>query len=151
MEMPEPKNPFPELIDSFDGEYRFLSNFWPVEIEFEGIQFSSVEAAYQAAKTLDVIKRMVIAVLPPNKAKRAGKKLELRPDWEAIKIPVMEILIRKKFQNPELKAKLLATDDKPLIERNHWGDTFWGICNEEGENHLGRILMQVRDELRAGS
>jgi ribA/ribD-fused uncharacterized protein len=149
--MQESQNPYLELIDSFDGEYRFLSNFWPVEIEFEGIQFSSVEGAYQAAKTLDPMVRLEIAVLPANKAKRAGKKLKIRSDWEAIKIPVMEILVRKKFQNPELKDKLLATGERPLIEGNWWGDTFWGICKEQGQNHLGRILMQVRDELKASS
>jgi len=144
VKMPEPENPYPELIDSFDGEYRFLSNFWPAEVEFEGIKFPSVENAYQAAKTLDLEERKRLAAMTSGQAKKAGKKLEIRPDWESVKVAVMENLVWQKFQNAELMAKLKATGEKPLIEGNWWGDTFWGICRGKGKNELGRILMQVR-------
>jgi len=144
MHVPFPENPYPEIIDSFDGEYRFLSNFWPAEVEYEGIKFPSVENAYQAAKTLDVEERKRLAAMTAGQTKKAGKKLEIRPDWESVKVSVMESLVWQKFQNPELMAKLKATGERPLIEGNWWGDTFWGICRGKGKNELGRILMQVR-------
>lgn len=144
VKMPEPENPYPEIIYSFKGEYRFLSNFWPAEVEFEGIKFPSVENAYQAAKTLDLEERKRLAAMTSGQAKKAGKKLEIRPDWESVKVAVMENLVWQKFQNAELMAMLKATGEKPLIEGNWWGDTFWGVCKDKGRNELGRILMQVR-------
>lgn len=60
----------------------------------------------------------------------------------------MEDIVRDKFtRNEDLKAMLLATGDEGLIEGNWWGDTFWGECKGQGENHLGRILMKIRREL----
>ena len=133
------------MISEFQGDFRFLSNFWPCVIEFEGIKFSSVEHAYQAAKTLDIKERKRIAkLLTPGKAKRAGKELMLRPDWEEIKLPIMRELLIKKFSHRELMFRLKLTEGE-LIEGNNWGDTFWGICRGKGENHLGKLLMEIRD------
>lgn len=133
------------MVSEFQGEFRFLSNFWPCKVEFEGIMFPSVEHAYQAAKTLDMQKRKEIAALDsPGKAKRAGSKLELRPLWEEIKVPIMKELLIKKFLNRELWFKLKQTQGE-LIEGNTWGDTFWGVCRGQGENILGRLLMEIRD------
>lgn len=137
------------LITSFSGEHRFLSNFYPSIIPFEGITFATVEHAYQAAKTLDFDARLRIAALAtPGEAKKAGRELVLRPGWEAVKVDVMRRLLKRKFRHPELARLLLATGDEPLVEGNHWNDTFWGVCNGVGANHLGRLLMEVRRKLR---
>jgi N-glycosidase YbiA len=137
-------------IDSFQGEYRFLSNFWPAEVVFEGITYPDVEHAYQSAKTLDMNERRRIAVIAtPAEAKHAGEALQYRADWEQVKIDVMEQCVRYKFtHHPELAAKLQATGDAELEEGNTWGDQIWGVYQGKGANHLGIILMKVRGELR---
>lgn len=137
-------------IRGFFDEYRFLSNFWMAEVEFEGLRYPSVEHGYQAAKTLDIHERVYISGLPTaGKAKRRGSKVVLRADWEQVKLGIMEELVRQKFTRHEcLKQKLLVTAQLRLVEENSWGDTFWGVCRGEGKNHLGEILMKVREELR---
>ncbi len=137
-------------IDSFQGEYRFLSNFWLADVIFEGIAYPSVEHAYQAAKALDISERRRIAGLQmASEAKSAGRALPLRTDWEQVKFEVMEACVRDKFtRNAELGDRLLATGDAHLEEGNTWGDRVWGVYDGEGENRLGKILMKVRDELR---
>jgi ribA/ribD-fused uncharacterized protein len=73
----------------------------------------------------------------------------MRPDWEQVKILIMTSLVRDKFtRHQDLKEQLLATGDAELIEGNWWGDTFWGVCKGKGENHLGKVLMKVREELK---
>lgn len=141
----------PAKIGEFQGEYRFLSNFWPAPCEFEGVRYPSSEHAYQAAKSLDAADRRRIAALPtPSEAKRAGRALTLRPDWETVKFDVMRECVRSKFAlNPDLAEKLLATGDALLEEGNTWGDRTWGVVDGVGENRLGRILMDIRSELRA--
>jgi ribA/ribD-fused uncharacterized protein len=140
-------------IAEFQGEYRFLSNFWPAPVEFEGLMYPSAEHAYQAAKTMDVNERKRIAALAtPAEAKAAGRALKpplLRADWEEAKFDVMERCVRDKFtRSGDLRAKLLATGDAELEEGNTWGDRVWGVYQGEGENRLGKILMKVREELR---
>lgn len=138
-----------QTIDKFDGEYRWLSNFWPCAISFNGLVFSSLEAAYVAAKTDDPTEIMYINTLTPGQAKKYGRTLELRPDWDEVKVYAMLFLLRKKFKKGSDLAKMLdATGDAELIEGNTWGDTFWGVCNGIGENNLGKLLMQVREENR---
>ena len=141
----------PAKIAQFKGEYRFLSNFYPVAVEFEGIMYPTVEHAYQSAKTLDMNERKRIAALPtPSDAKREGRKLKLREDWETVKSDVMERCVRYKFtHDAELRERLLATGDAILEEGNDWGDRVWGVVNGVGENRLGKILMKVREELRS--
>jgi len=135
------------MISSFSGEYRWLSNFWPVP----GWSIApTVEHRYQAAKTGISSEKEAIWLAPtPGKAKRLGSKVILSAGWESWKLSVMEQLLRAKFEEPGLRAKLLATGDEELVEGNNWGDTFWGVCNGEGENHLGKLLMKIRDELVA--
>ncbi|HEY3244631.1 MAG TPA: NADAR family protein [Phycisphaerae bacterium] len=137
-------------IAEFQGPYRFLSNFWPAEVQFEGLTYPSVEHAYQAAKSLDAAERQRIAALAtPSDAKAAGRALPLRPDWEQVKFAVMEECVRYKFtQHAELRERLLATGDAELEEGNTWGDRVWGVYEGRGENRLGKILMKVRAELR---
>ena len=134
-------------ITSFSEENRFLSNFYPCKIEMDGIEYPSVENAYQAAKTLNVAEREEISQLTAGQAKRRGCKVSLRANWETIKIWIMVDLIRQKFNIPGLKEKLLATGDAELIEGNDWGDRYWGQCDGEGENMLGKMLMKIRSEI----
>ena len=137
-----------DIIDRFDGEHRFLSNFYPAQVLLDGVVYPSAEHAFQAAKTTDEsLRREILCCDTPGKAKQKGRRLPLRSDWETIKISVMEKLIHDKFLDPALRQKLIATGDAILVEGNWWGDTFWGICNKEGENHLGRILMRERDKI----
>jgi ribA/ribD-fused uncharacterized protein len=116
----------------------------------------TVEHGYQWAKadfsdlSEDTIETILAAflMLTPGQAKDWGQKVQLVPDWEEIKISVMRRLIKAKFQNPELRAKLLATGDQELVEGNWWGDVFWGVCKGKGQNNLGKILMAERNEIR---
>lgn len=136
------------MITSFSGPYRFLSNFWIVNLRIGDMHFISAEHAYQAAKSLNPQDWMNISTIEtPGGAKRAGRLLKIRPDWEEIKLDVMEIILREKFFNPELAHRLHETGDQELIEGNTWGDTYWGICRNKGENHLGKLLMKIRKEL----
>jgi ribA/ribD-fused uncharacterized protein len=134
------------MITEFQGANRFLSNFWPATVVLDGVTYPTVEHAYVAAKTLDPARRAEIAATAkPGDVKRLGRKLKLRGDWDEIKLSVMEDLVRQKFAHPELRRALSATGNEDLVEGNSWGDTFWGVCRGVGQNHLGRILMRVRD------
>jgi N-glycosidase YbiA len=133
-------------IDSFRGDYCFLSNFHPCKIQYEGIEYTSVEHAYQASKSMSwKIRKEIANLLKPGDAKRMGKNLLIRKDWDTVKLSIMKELVKKKFSIPELQKKLLATGDAELVEGNWWGDDFWGVCNGRGENYLGKILMEVRN------
>ena len=136
-------------VSRFSGLYRFLSNFYPCDVVFEHVCYCTVEHAYVAAKTLDPWLREYIAKTPsPGKVKIIGRGLQLRADWEQIKLPLMEGLLRQKFRSGSpLANALLATGEAELIEGNTWGDTFWGVCNGVGENNLGKLLMKIRSEL----
>lgn len=134
-------------IDSFQGEHRFLSNFWPAKVMLDGVEYSSVEHAYVAAKTLNKIARKDIAMMTPGQAKRYGFTLKLRADWDRVKVPIMRDLVGQKFRDPLLAQRLRNTGAAMLVEGNTWGDIFWGICNGRGENNLGKILMEVRASL----
>lgn len=137
-------------ITEFRGDYRWLSNFWDCPVKYEDVMYPTSEHAYQAAKTLDRNERLKIRNLDtPGKAKRAGKNLEIRSDWEDVKLQVMTDILTDKFsRNPDLAEKLIQTGTADLIEGNTWNDTFWGVCRGKGQNHLGRILMRIRDELQ---
>ena len=137
------------VIDSFTGEYRWLSNFWGSPIQYGKLLFPTMEHYYQAMKSKNPKDRERIASLAKaGEAKQAGKKLKVRDDWDEIKLGVMEYGLRIKFaKGGSLADKLIATGDMELIEGNTWGDTFWGICNGVGDNNLGKILMQIRADL----
>ena len=143
------------MINNFDGEFAFLSNFAVSPIIYENKTWPTVEHIFQAMKTLDNTEREIIRLsATPGKAKRLGKKVTLRPEWESVKKSVMLTCVKLKFsQNSELKEKLLSTNDSLLIEGNNWHDNTWGNCSCEkcehiaGQNLLGKILMQVRSEL----
>lgn len=115
----------------------------------------TVEHFFQAAKTLD--RQQSLAILRAStaaEAKRLGRVVALRPDWERVKYAAMKEILRSKFSEPELREKLMATGDAELVEANHWHDTVWGVCTcgrhaDAGRNHLGRTLMEIRAEIGA--
>lgn len=131
----------------FDGKNSFLSNFEHSPIELRGFKFANGEAAFQGFK--DMSRTAEFENLTPSEAKRLGRQVSLRPDWEQVKYGVMYEVVYSKFsQNDDLKDKLLATGNRLLVEGNWWNDKIWGVSRNKGENHLGIILMRVRDELR---
>ena len=136
-------------ITSFRDNFYFLSNFYPVIIVYEFDEYPSVEHAYQAAKTLDKDYRMLIAkAKTAAKAKKIGRVVPIKEDWETVKMDVMRQLLRSKFSNPKLKKLLLHTKTHKLVEGNWWGDTFWGVDMQgKGSNWLGKLLMELREEL----
>lgn len=139
-----------EKISLFRGVYGFLSNMSTAVFEWDGRCYRNSEAAFQSAKSLDPMERDQFCNLTGVVAKRAGRKISLRSDWETVKVDIMRDVVRAKFsQNPDLLKKLLDTGDAELVEGNSWHDTFWGVdqATGEGENHLGRILMEIRSEL----
>lgn len=136
------------MITSFKGQYEFLSNFSPAIVTFEGKEYPTVEHAYQAAKTLSEAYRFYVGIAPTaGEAKKRGRRVPIREDWNQVKIVIMRELLRQKFTCPNLKSQLLATGDAELVEGNWWGDTFWGVCNGTGDNHLGKLLMELRKSL----
>lgn len=137
-----------DVIDSFSGIYEFLSNFYPSPIDVDGIEFPTVENAFQARKVELYHQRLEFADLTPGQAKRLGRKVKLRDGWNDMRIDVMEELLRIKFSNPFLRQLLIDTGNRILIEGNNWNDTFWGMCNGQGQNHLGILLMKIRKELK---
>jgi hypothetical protein len=120
------------------------------------MQWTTVEHGYQWAKAdfSDLSESEIEAIhikflaLTPGRCKEWGQNVKLVPDWEEQKISVMRRLVNAKFQNPELRAKLLATGDQELVEGNWWNDTFWGVCKGKGRNELGKILMAERNAIR---
>ena len=136
------------MIDQFRGDYAFLSNFHPSAVVHDGMQFATVEHAYQAAKATNLGDRYKIQQCKtPGQAKRMGATIPVREDWRTINFGVMKELLRQKFLNPELRTKLLETSGHELVEGNNWGDVFWGKVEGVGANHLGRLLMEVRKEI----
>lgn len=140
-------------IDSFTRENGFLSNFYPSQIVINGLVYSTVEHAYQAAKCKHSVDAdRIRKSTSPGVAKKLGRRVVIRDDWEKVKTDVMFELVHEKFkQNKELRDLLIATGTAELKEGNWWGDTFWGVDDKTGvgENHLGRILMMVRAGLIA--
>ena len=137
------------MIDSFRNEYSFLSNYSCSPFYIDTVLFPTMEHYFQASKASNQEDYLRIAYAPtPGDAKRLGRRIQLRPNWEEVKDNVMLIGLRKKFADPELRDLLLATGDEELVEGNYWGDTYWGVCNGIGQNKLGKLLMQVREEIK---
>jgi ribA/ribD-fused uncharacterized protein len=143
-------------ISAFRGPHDFLSNFYAADVELEGAEYPTIEHAFQAAKSLDFAERRAVKnAKTASEAKRMGRKITRRADWFDVSLVVMENLVRQKFTRyPELGAKLLETGNANLIEGNNWNDRFYGAVYDTtrnvwmGENHLGKILMKVREELQ---
>lgn len=180
------------MILQFNGKFRFLSNFYPAEIRMSEIpeipgfpllpgtgdlEFPTVEHAYRALKCLDIVEYAKFQEGLPGAAKKLGRRVKIRPDFEANKLAVMGALLRVKFKDPSLHESLKSTGNRLLVEGNNWNDRYWGISHnsitwierekldltplvgcgdleipevvsilsEYGHNHLGRILMKIRD------
>lgn len=135
-------------VRGFFGEHRHFSNFWYVKVVMDGKVYVSTEHAYQAAKTLDMKQReLIAAATTPAQARKLGRLLNIRSDWDEVKEPIMRDLLIQKFSQDPFKAALLATGDAYLEETNHWGDVYWGVCNGVGQNRLGHVLMEIRADL----
>lgn len=146
------------VIGSFSGEHLFLSNFYPAVVSFMGHLYPTVEHAYQAAKADTQNERyrdIVRTTHYPGRAKALGKSLEaegkLRKDWKELNVGIMRALLEQKFQDGLLRAALLRTAPRSLIEGNYWHDNFWGVCTCRacpacGDNKLGKLLMTLRAE-----
>ena len=147
------------MIDAFRDKYFFLSNFYEAPITYNGITYKNNEAAFQAQKCISAYQiahgekvftdeRTLFINLSARDAKRLGRKVDLRSDWERVKVGIMKDIVRAKFtQNEDLRDKLLETKDELLCEGNTWGDRIWGTVNGVGRNLLGQILMDVREEI----
>lgn len=139
-------------ISSFTGEYAFLSNLYPAPISYMGLTYANNEAAFQAQKTFCVGEQMQFSIFrlqSPAEAKKLGRRLSLRPDWNRVKIPIMyEICLCKFMQNPKLRQALLDTGNSYLVHDCPWSDYFWDRVNGRGKNHFGQILMDIRAKLR---
>lgn len=154
---------YTETVPYFIGRYSFLSNFHTNPIVYEGIEYPSAENAYQAHKTDDPHIRkdwFASPLMKPGEAKRFGRSVKLRPDWDQVKDQIMLEIVRAKFNDKKLRALLDLTGHSTLIEGNDWHDIYWGICDGEcshnpfhhgvsiGFNKLGTILEYVRMEIR---
>lgn len=130
------------------GKYAFLSNYYNCSVPYNGITYLNAEAAFQAQKETNPVKKLSYADVPPNIGKRMGRKASLRKDWENVKDNIMYEVVKSKFvHNPDLIKKLLNVKE-PIIEDNTWNDTYWGVCNGKGENKLGQILTRLQNEFR---
>lgn len=141
------------MIDRFRGEYSFLSNFYEHPVAYNGQIFRNSEAAFQAQKTEDPAQRLAFTTMTAAEAKRAGRRVTLRPDWEEIKDQVMYEILMAKFSDPVLKKKLVDTKPAMLVEGNRHHDNYWGICScprcgGHGDNVLGKLLRKVRSAYR---
>ena len=139
----------PLTINSFKGDYAFLSNFFPAPTIHDGILYNCSEGAYAAAKSMDLMERIKFITLNGAQSKKLGQVIKCREDWKEVRVKVMCAVVLDKFErNPALRKLLIDTGDTMLIEGNYWHDTFWGVCNGVGTNHLGIILMEVREMLK---
>jgi len=144
-----------DMITNFTGPYQWLSNFYPAPITMGAEVWPTVEHYYQAMKTLDPAERERIrAAATPGQAKRMGAKVDLRDDWNLVKVSFMGYAVRQKFTEYDLlRQYLLQTGNAHLIEGNTWHDNFWGSCrcddcrSAKKRNELGKILMAVRSTL----
>ena len=142
------------MIGRFNGEYLFLSNFYEGKIfEYKEMKFANTEAAFHSQK--DLSRQKEFEIMRPAQSKRLGRNVNLRPDWEEVKEQVMYDVCYAKFtQDPDLKAKLLATGNQELVEGNYHNDKCWGMAYSQkekrwiGDNKLGKILMKLREELK---
>ena len=140
------------MIKEFQREYRWLSNFWLVDIELDGRIYPSVEHAYMSAKCDAEWWKIVCSQREntPGTIKRNSKSIKVKDNWKDIKLSIMEDCIRKKFSQEPYRTKLLNTGNEFIQEGNLWYDTFWGVDlrTNKGENNLGKIIMRIRSELK---
>lgn len=134
------------MIDEFKGKYYFLSNFYPHTFWYKGIKYKNSEAAFQAQK--NILRSKDFSNLTASKAKYLGKRVELRKDWDKVKLSIMRDILQSKFSDEKLKKRLISTYPHKLVEGNDWNDDYWGVILEtgKGENNLGKILEDLRTQ-----
>jgi ribA/ribD-fused uncharacterized protein len=140
------------MTKQFAGELAFLSNMYPDHpVRWQGRWWPTSEHAYVGMKFVDPeLQSQVQALATPWDAKQFGRRhAATRTDWDRVRLPLMHAIVTDKFtRHADLRAQLLATDPTLLVERNTWGDTFWGVCDGMGQNWLGRVLAEVQQQLR---
>ena len=137
------------MINKFNDDTYYLSNFSPYPVKYNGVAYKNAEAAFQAQKCIKPDDRLLFADLDSSQAKKLGRKISLRPDWEFCKVNIMREIVQAKFnQNADLRERLLSTGDEYLEEGNDWGDRIWGTVDGKGANLLGLILMELRTQFR---
>lgn len=156
-------------MKDFLTEYRWLSNFWEVEIKYDNIIYPSVEHYYVAMKidesqkvtikvnnkdvemllTVQEIRQYISKIELPGRAKTFGKKIKQRKDWNDIKVSIMNYGLKQKYSQEPFKTKLIETYTQTIVETNYWKDTFWGVCDGVGKNVLGKMIMSIRERIRA--
>ena len=136
-------------ITSFTGDYDFLSNSYKSPVEFNGIEYSTVDACYWAQRPKDDHSRIKFARLKPSRAKAKAINSIPRDDWDDVKVNIMNNILLKKFGKEELKKKLLDTGNAELINNVSYNDEFYGVHYGNGENILGKLLMQIRDKIKS--
>lgn len=138
------------MINEFKGKYRWLSNFEEAPFTYKGILWKTSEHAYQAMKCSHTPEFLnILNAETPRQARKLGQSVKMSSLFDSYKLYYMYSINFCKFeQNPHLREKLLETGDQELIEGNDWGDNFWGDCTGYGDNHLGRILMRIREEFK---
>lgn len=146
-----------KYVGSFSGDLEFLSNMYKIPIYFNESKYDnfqpdfkvypSSENLYQALKCKYIKDRELFQNVDPHKSKRIGKTIEIRSDWDNVRLEAMKLAIDLKFKNIELGEKLIDLPDGKIIEFNNWGDRFFGICNGEGLDHLGKILRAKKQQI----
>ena len=142
------------MISQFKGEYHWLSNYAYFERPLcgEGISYPTNEHFFVVMKSKHVSFRKRVEKHSTKGLKYLGRQVELRSDWPQIKNDVMEFGLRWKFSksNPTLRQKLIDTGSVIIQEGNYWNDLYWGVCLKtgKGQNHLGKLIMKIREEIR---
>ena len=155
------------MINTFTGRWFFLSNFYPIEIEYQGIKYPTVEHFYVSCKvtndqmidgvfmTKNACKEYIAKIIKPGDVKRFGRqKIKTGIAWtDEYRLKVMELALNQKFKNENLKELLLTTGSEDLVEGNYWHDNFFGSCGcpkcqSKGENHLGKLIMKIRENIK---
>lgn len=135
------------MISSFDGDNEFLSNFWLCPIVMGDHVYPSTENAYQAAK-YPKAERQQFTTCSPAMAKKLGGRIARPKNWDTEKRSVMFKVLKRKFAKGSYNSvRLMNTGNQELVEGNDWGDTYWGVCEGEGKNYLGIMLMDIRRNL----
>lgn len=135
-------------------EYKWLSNMALVDIKLKGRIYPSVEHAYMSEKSKDKSWKELCSQknISGKQIKRFSSTIKLRDDWEEVKLLVMEYCLKQKFEQEPFKTMLINTKNENIQEGNYWNDIFWGVDLKSnpniGENHLGRLIMKIRDEFR---
>lgn len=141
-----------EFYRERDEPYGCFSNFSKHSFDLDGLPWQTVEHYFQAMKFAGTPHEEAVRLTKsPMEAKTMGndRSRPLRADWDQVKDDIMRRAVRAKFaQHPAIHAVLVSTRDEPIIEAAY-NDTYWGWGpNGHGKNMLGKILMEIRDELR---